>query len=60
MTASKYRIFVGANGYYIAREDSRGFHHQPHDQGASLGFDRRAAERALRRLEASPLEDDGK
>jgi hypothetical protein len=41
------KIFEGANGYYVADENSDGFHHQPQDQGARLGFDRPAAQRKL-------------
>lgn len=44
-----YRIYMGANGYYIAKENSDGFHRQPADNGARLGFDREAAEEELRR-----------
>ena len=50
-----YRIFTGANGYYVACEGDDGFHHQPADNGARLGWDREAAERELQQVMA---EDD--
>ena len=45
------KIFMGPNGYYVAREDERGFHRQPADGGARIGFDRAKAEREREREE---------
>ena len=43
-----YRIFTGANGYYVAwKRIIDGFHRQPSDDGARIGFDRARAEREL-------------
>lgn len=46
-----YRIFTGANGYYVAWEREDGSHHQPQDNGARIGFVRVEAERERRRME---------
>lgn len=42
-----YKIFEGANGYYTAWEHDDGFHQQPADNGARLGFDFDAARKEL-------------
>lgn len=41
------KVFEGANGYYVAEENNEGFHHQPADNGARLGWDWEAAMEAL-------------
>ena len=54
---SIYKIYEGANGYYVACDDEDGYHWQPADNGSRLGWDRRAAERELRmRLEEDDAE----
>jgi len=53
---SIYKIYEGANGYYVAYEDDAGYHRQPADNGSRLGWDRRAAVRELRRRKSQ--EDD--
>ena len=57
-----FRICSGANGYYIACEDKDGFHYQPSDNGARIGWDMRAARAALRRAieEAEEEEEDNR
>ncbi len=42
------RIFSGSNGYYVAYQGTDGFHRQPVDNGAAMGWDRKRAEAALR------------
>lgn len=43
-----FKIFEGANGYYIAWENADGFHRQPFGQGAEIGWDAVRARKALR------------
>ncbi len=46
-----WKIFEGANGYYIAWESADyGFHHQPADNGSHIGWDLDAAKRELKRM----------
>lgn len=40
-----YRAYEGPNGWYVAREDARGYHHQPADGGH---LSRAEAERLVR------------
>ena len=41
------KIFEGANGYYVAWENDDGFHHQPADNGAAIGWDDEMAKNEL-------------
>ena len=51
-----WRIFTGANGYYVAWE-ANGYHQQPPDNGARLGWNHRAAKAELTRLEQEEREE---
>jgi hypothetical protein len=44
-----YKVYMGANGYYVAWEQEDGYHHQPQDNGSQLGWDRLAAARERER-----------
>jgi len=48
----KFKIFSGANGYYVAFEDASGYHGQPSSQGSRIGWDKRRAQRELREAQA--------
>ena len=49
-----YKIFSGANGYYVAWENGSGTHYQPQDNGSRIGWDREEAERELKAVKLRP------